>query len=363
MNARKAWGLPAALLTLALSPVSAQDRTSDWNLLRELLVIPGLSGQEGRVMDFIQSRLPASLAAQRDAKGNLWFTVGRGRPHLLFAAHADELGFTAESITEQGFVRLRGRGGFLPQTLEGAPFVVYTGRGPLEGVIRPRSDYQAAEPEPFAPEAYELDIGTENAEDARRLGIAAGDPVIYTKVIVDLGPELLAARAVDDRAGCAALLAAVLQTDWSGVKDKTITCAWTVEEEIGLRGAAVLAGEIKPDYVFAVDTFVSSDSPLEDPIIAFAPLGKGAVLRALDSSSLTPRPQLLRMLALADRAKIPVQLGISRGGNDGSVFVPGGAVDIPLSWPGVYAHSFIEKIDRRDLGSLVRLIKAVMEGY
>jgi len=172
-----------------------------------------------------------------------------------------------------------------------------------------------------------------------------------------------AVRAVDDRAGCAALLAAVLQTDWASLKGRTITCAWSVEEEIGLNGAAAMAKVLKPDYILAIDTFVSSDSPLENKRFADARLGAGAVLRALDSSSLVPKPEINKMLKLATAHSIPAQVANSRGGNDGSVFIAGGAVDIPISWPGTYAHSFIEKIDSRDLAALTALIKAVITDF
>ncbi len=363
MSARKLLCLAVAVLLGSALPALAQDPASEGNLLRALLFVPGLSGKEGPVMDFIQDRLPKSLGAQRDAMGNLWFTVGQGGPHLLFVAHADELGFTVGSLEPDGLVKLKGRGGFLPQTLEGQPFLVSTAKGPVVGIIRPRPDFDAAKPQPFAPEAYDLDIGVDSAEEARALGLVEGSPVLYKRRLIELGSGVWACRAVDDRAGCAALLAAVLQTDWTRIKGRTITCAWSVEEETGLKGATALSRTLKPDVVFAVDTFVSSDSPLESKRIAFAALGRGAVLRALDNSSLTPRPALDRMRDLAERRKLPVQTASSRGGNDGSVFVPAGAVDIPLAWPGAYAHSFIEKIFRSDLASLVELIKIAMNEY
>ena len=363
MSARKFACLAAVLLLGSVIPAAAQIPATEGSLLRSLLFIPGLSGREGPVMDFIQDRLPKSLGAQRDAMGNLWFTVGQGGPHLLFVAHADELGFTVGSIAPDGLVKLKGRGGFLPQTLEGQPFLVTTAKGPVTGILRPRPDFDAAKPQPFAPEAYDLDVGADTAEEARALGILEGAAVLYKRRLIELGSGVWACRAVDDRAGCAALLAAVLQTDWTKVKGRTITCAWSVEEETGLKGAAALSRALKPDVVFAVDTFVSSDSPLEDKRIAFAALGGGAVLRALDNSSWTPRQALDRMRDLAARRKLPIQMASSRGGNDGSVFVPGGAVDIPLAWPGIYAHSFIEKIFRSDLTSLVELIKLAMSNY
>ncbi len=350
------------LAGLAL-PAAAQNPVSDWDLLRQIIMVPGVSGQEAAVMDWIAARLPRSVKPEKDAKNDLWFTVGQGRPHIFFVAHADELGFTVEKITPQGMVILKGRGGFLPQVCEARPFVIHSAKGPVEGIMRPRPDYDSAKAQPYSPEAFELDVGATSESEARALGIAEGNPVIFKKRIVDLGPGLMAVRAVDDRAGCAALLAAVLQTDWSKITGRTVTCAWSVEEETGLLGAAAMAQIFKPDVVFAVDTFVSTDSPLENKRFGEARLGGGAVLRALDSSNLVPKTEIRRLLDLAAARKIPIQVRNSRGGNDGSVFVAAGAVDIPLSWPGSYAHSFIEKIDRRDLEALTGLIKAVIEEW
>lgn len=363
MNRRTGWVLLIAGLLGAASFAPAQNPFSDWDLLRQIVLVPGISSQEVKVMDWIQAALPKSVKPRRDDKNDLWFTVGEGRPHILFIAHADELGFTVDKISPQGIVRLKGRGGFLPQACEARPFVIHTASGKVEGVLVPRPDFDSPKALPFSPEAYDLDIGAASEAEARALGVAAGQMVIFKKSIIDLGPGIMAVRAVDDRAGCASLLAAALQTDWSKIKGRTITCAWSVEEEIGLNGASALAKVLKPDYVFAVDTFVSSDSPLDNKRFAYAKLGGGAVLRALDSSNLVPKPQLNKVLALAGANKIRVQVSNSRGGNDGSVFVAAGAVDIPLSWPGSSAHSFIEKIDRRDLEALTSLIKVIMTDF
>jgi putative aminopeptidase FrvX len=142
-----------------------------------------------------------------------------------------------------------------------------------------------------------------------------------------------------------------------------VTIAWDVEEETGLNGAQVLAKTLKPDYVFAVDTFVSSDTPLENKRFGDAVLGKGAVLRSIDTSNVTPKTEIRKAAKLAAARGIPIQICSSRGGNDGSVFVTDGAVDIPLSWAGVHAHSFIEKIVKSDLEALTRLVLAIIEEW
>ncbi len=363
---KKAW---AVILSVLLAAVSAGAQSRAWDILRELVLVPGVSGHEGPAADYVRKALGAAFKVERDAMHNVWFTVGSGRPHLLFVAHTDELGWIVDRITPQGRVRVKQGGGILPQTVEARPVVVHTARGPVAGIVAPRPGYDEPRPgadapeAPFTAESFDIYLGVHSEAEARALGVAPGDPVSAKKTITDFAPGLMAARAVDDRAGCAALLDAALRLKPETIKGRTVTFAWDVQEEIGLFGASELAKTLKPDYVFAVDTFVSTDSPVESKRLAFLPVGSGAVVRAIDSSSVVPKTEIRKVLALARKRGIPVQVGNSRGGNDGSVFLAGGAVDIPLSWPGSYAHSLIEKIDRRDLEALTDLILALVSEW
>jgi putative aminopeptidase FrvX len=365
MNKRTT-GLILALLVLD-APAAAQAKA--WDILREIILVPGVSGHESLVADFVQHRLPAGFKVERDGMNNVWFTVGSGKPHLLFVAHTDELGWIVDGITPEGRVRVKPGGGILPQTVEARPVLIQTARGPVPGIVAPRPGYDERRPRadapeaPFAAENFDIFLGVESEAEARGLGIAEGDPVSAKKTFTDFAPGLMATRAVDDRAGCAALLDAAARLKGDAIRGRTITFAWDVQEETGLFGAAELAKTLKPDYVFAVDTFVSTDSPLESKRFAFLPIGAGAVVRAIDSSNVTPKTEIQKVLAIAKKYGIPVQVGNSRGGNDGSVFLAGGAVDIPLSWPGSYAHSLIEKIDRRDLEALTDLILAIISDW
>jgi putative aminopeptidase FrvX len=342
-----------------------KEQPSSWELLKELVLIPGVSGHEELVADFIRSLLPGSVKAQTDDMHNLWFTAGEGRPHIVFVAHTDELGFVVEEITPQGTLEVSRRGGFLAQSYEGHSVAIYTAKGHIEGVVVPRPNYfqRSLDLGPFETENIEIYLGVSERGEVEALGVSKGDMVTIRKKIVELSTELIATRAVDDRAGCAALLEAAHRVDWSGIKGRTITFAWDVQEETGLYGASRLAKKLEADYVFPVDTFVSSAGPFDSRRFAHLPLGKGAVLRAVDSSNIVPRAQLEKVLAVAGVNNIPVQMGNTRGGNDGSAFVPEGAVNIPLSWPGTYSHSFIEKINRADLEALTDLIVALVREW
>jgi endoglucanase len=168
---------------------------------------------------------------------------------------------------------------------------------------------------------------------------------------------------VDDRAGCAVLLAVAHRIRWSRVRGKTVTFAWDVQEETGLVGAARLAKQLGADYVFPIDTFVSTDAPLDEKRFARVPLGEGLVIRGMDSSTIAPRLELEKVMAMARKRGIPYQLGNTRGSTDGTRFIPEGAVCLPLSWPGTYSHSFIEKIHRKDLRALTDLVVALVDDF
>jgi putative aminopeptidase FrvX len=136
---------------------------------------------------------------------------------------------------------------------------------------------------------------------------------------------------------------------------------WSVREETALAGAAAAAATFGTSVtrVHAVDTFVSADSPLESARFAAAPIGRGAVVRALDNSSVAPRDEIDRVVRIAQQQRIPLQVGTTNGGNDGSVFTRYGVVDVPISWPLRYSHSPAELIDLGDVHALARLVAAL----
>lgn len=111
--------------------------------------------------------------------------------------------------------------------------------------------------------------------------------------------------------------------------------------------------------VYSIDTFVSSDTPLESPHFAFTPLGAGPVLRAIESASMSTPTELARNRRIAETAGITVQIGLTQGGTDGSTFTAFGAPNAGISWPGRYSHSPAEIADLRDVAGLIELIKAL----
>ena len=147
-----------------------------------------------------------------------------------------------------------------------------------------------------------------------------------------------------------------------------LTFVWSTEEEVGLKGAAAFAEQAakdgrEPDFVFAIDTFVSADSPLESKRFGDAEIGKRFVVRAVDNSNVVPLPYVDRVVELAKENGIAAQYGVTGGGNDGSVFTRYGAVDVALGWPLRYSHSPGEVIDTRDLDALGKIVEVLAKKW
>jgi putative aminopeptidase len=331
--------------------------------LKMLADLPGVPNDEWRVRDAIRGAMPAWArdAAVVDAAGNLMVGMGPERDTLLFIAHLDEVAYDVVSIARDGLVTLRARGGTVASAWEGTPALLHLapreGSTPLAsiaGVFVPRETARVKRPDRMT--AW---FGMDSAALVAQ-GVRVGDGVTSYKDAVRLAGSRFTGRAMDDRAGSLALLRAL-----DAVNPATLTrrvlFVWSTAEEVGLVGAAALAQRIGPSVqrVHSIDTFVSSDTPLESPHFAFARLGEGPVLRAIESSSMAPLEAKREVMAIAERAGIPLQIGLTQGGTDGTAFTYYGAPNVPISWPGRYSHAPGEVLDLRDLEKLSALIAAL----
>ena len=358
------------------------------SMLTDLVERYGVSGHEWSVRRAVLESLPA-WARERavvDDIGNITVEAGPRGAATVFMAHMDEVGYVIESIATDGTVTLAPQGGVAASSWEGqtalahfgppgAPTTV-TGTGddvdprwkaqslaatappPLRGVFRIRAE--APRKHPTSMQAW---FGLDAAGLAAR-GVAVGMQVTNHKEGLRLGRMRYVGRSLDDRAGTAALVHAINRVDPDRLPGKVIF-AWSVHEESGLRGAAAMARRFgrTTARVYSIDTFVTSDTPLESPHFAHALLGKGPVLRAIESASVSPDDERARVRRIAAAAGIPLQIGLTQGGTDGSTFTYWGAPNQGLSWPGRYSHSPGEVLDLRDLEMLTRLIVAVATAH
>ncbi len=328
------------------------------DLLKTLADVPGVSGHERRVREAIKSALPgwAQTLARTDNEGNLILELGPDSDPVMFIAHQDEVGFEVTNLAFDGTVSLRTRGGLYPSLWEGQPALLHfdTDKPPLRGIFLPRESATTKQPE-----ALTAWFGYNNPE-LKQSDVTNGLSVTAYKRATRLGATRFTARGLDDRTGSTALILATRRIQPSTLKRKVIF-AWSVREETGLEGAMALARHYGSSVkrVYSVDTFVSSDSPVETTRFAYAPLGHGAVIRGLDNASIAPLAELDRILNIARTQNIPLQVGATNGGTDGSDFVRYGVLHAGLSWPGRYSHSPVEVLDLRDLQALERLVYAI----
>jgi putative aminopeptidase len=330
-------------------------------ILRPLVEAYGVSGSEGPVRDVVSRLLPSWAKQETDTAGNLWVKVGTGDPLVVFVAHLDEIGFRVDSIRGDGTLALTMRGGFFPSLFEGKPALVHGPKGDIAGVFLPRDSGSALT---RTPPAIRVSVGVTSADAASALGVAPGQTVTMPKQFVWLAGTRATGRSFDDRVGDAAFILALRHLDRTKLHH-AVAFIFSTREEIGLEGAKAAAAALGTTTarVHAVDTFVSADSPLEPTNFADAPLGRGAVARALDNSSVTPLAQLDTLLRVARTRGIALQYGTTNGGNDGSMFVPYGVIDVAMGWPLRYSHSPAEVIDLKDLVSLGDLVRAVAEDW
>jgi putative aminopeptidase len=361
MTRKWVWNLVLVCLPLSVEaqgrPLTVADAEA---VLAPLVESYGVSGSEGPMRDMVMRSLPNWAHAETDTAGNLWVRVGAGEPLVVFVAHLDEIGFRVTGIRDDGQVLLEARGGFFTSLYEAEPALVHTPRGIVPGVFTPRDSNFVR----HLPGAIRVDVGTANAEATTALGIAPGATVTMPKQYVRLAGTRATGRAFDDRVGCAALLLALRRIDPARLRH-SVAFIWSVREEIGLEGAEVAADALgqRPARVHAIDTFVSSDAPLELGAYAYAPLGRGPVIRALDNSAAAPVALVDSLRALTAGARVPLQFGTTSGGNDGSTFLPWGVPDVAIGWPLRYSHSPAETIDLRDVVNLAEVVALIVNRW
>ena len=332
------------------NPVGAQESDPFRRTLRELVEIGAVSGREAAVRESLLRLLPpnAAQSSRTDGKGNLIVRLGADEPPAaIFLAHMDEIGFVVRSITAGGTVSADSRGGGDPGLVEWQPASVHGPRGVLPALMTRNGV---------------LRFGGLGGTDIRNMGVLEGSSVTVPKRFRPLLGKRVSARSLDDRLGCAVLVEVIRRLEGAARRaSNSVLFAFTVEEEVGLIGARHLASRIAPARVYPVDTFVTSDTPLEPRQLAYARLGAGPVLRALDESGSTARGEVARVTALARKHKIPLQVGVTAGGNDGSAFVSLESSNVPIGFPLRYAHTPVETADLADAEAAIDLIEVLAQ--
>ncbi len=323
------------------------------DLIKKLTEAYGPSGHEGQIRETIRREIePFADKIWVDALGNL-IALKKGKgggKRVLLAAHMDEIGLIISYVDEQGFLRFQPIGGVDVMTLVGGR--VQFADGAL-GVIAPEKRREFKK-EPDLTKLY-IDIGaTGRAEAQGRLGQAVG----FVRPFADLGQRIVA-KALDDRIGCTVLVKVLHQ-----LKDSPhdLYFVFSVQEEVGLRGARTSAYGLEPEIGIAVDITVAADTPEADKLTM--KLGAGPCIKVMDGDMLA-HPGVKNLLINAAEAHgIPYQLEVlDRGTTDASAIqlarggVPAGCVSIACR----YYHTPSEMVDLTDVENAIRLLLAVLE--
>jgi putative aminopeptidase FrvX len=337
------------------------------DVLKRVIETSGASDHEAPVAEAIAALLPPWAKPTKNKAGNLilhWTGNNKGQD-IAIVAHQDEIGFEVKSITADGRLELTNKGGGTPAFFAGHQVLFHTANGVRAAVLElpqgwDQPKFQWGEERGFQ---FIADVGASSADEAAKLGFKVGDWATVPKKYRPLIGTRASARSFDDRMGCAALIAAAwkLGPDLGG---RDVTFVWSTGEELGLVGAAAFATDRTaegnpPAYVFAIDTFVSADSPIESKRFGNALVGHGYVIRAVDNSNIVPSDAVDKLISLMNADRVPVQYGVTGGGNDGSAFVRYGTIDVAMGWPLRYSHSPAEVIDLKDLDSLTNAVVSV----
>lgn len=331
-------------------------------LLKRLTQARGVSGDEGEVRNLIRKEIEAYVDEIKvDRIGNL-IAIKRGKantPKVMLAAHMDEVGLIITGITDNGMLKFHTVGGIDDRILVSKR--VKIGTQSIAGVIGAKAIHLQERDErnkALVQKNLYIDIGAKSREMAEKI-VGLGDYVVFDSSYVEFGEHRVKAKALDDRAGCA-LLIELLKESY----DCTILAAFTVQEEVGLRGAGVAAYHLEPDLAVVVEGTTCSDvAGVEDHLQATR-LGMGAVLSLMDRRSIAHGEMVQQLVRIAQEKNIPFQYKETTfGGNDaGKIHLSrGGIPTASVSIPCRYIHSPVSVMHQKDYDACLELLRAFLQ--
>ncbi len=348
--------------------VTEEEKTFFFTLLKKFSDAIGVSGHEFEIRRLIMEEV-SDLADKvwTDRMGNIIALKkgeGENAPKVMFAAHIDEIGLIVSHIDNRGFLRFTGIGGWNERILPGQRVIVVTTKGKVRGVIgmkpphimTPEEKKQVLEMDKLF-----IDIGVGSREEAEKLGVKVGSIVVFDREVARLGgTDRVTGKAFDDRVGVASLVY-MLKLLNNVEHEANVYAVFTVQEEVGLKGARVSAFSISPDVGIAVDVTIANDIAGVDEKDWITQLGKGPAIKIMDKGNISHPKVKELLIKVAEKEKIPYQLEVLTGGaTDAAAIqlaregVPVGTVSIPTR----YIHSPIEVLDLKDAVNSSKLLAA-----
>jgi len=332
-------------------------------VLRKLSEARGVTGNENEARELI-----IELAGQTgadvsvDRMGNV-IAVKKGRKggkKVMLAAHMDEVGFIISSISDNGMLKFKPVGGIDQRILLSKR--VRIGKKAVPGVIGVKAIH-LQEPDErnnvIKQKQMYIDIGATSKEEAQKL-VQLGDYASFDTQFSEFGENKVKGKALDDRAGCSVLLELLKDT-----YDFDLVACFTVQEEIGLRGAEVAAYHVQPDMAIVVEGTTCADIPDVPEHMQTTRQGRGPAISFMDGSSIADRSLFRKMVETAEGNNLPYQLRENTvGGNDAGAIQRsrGGVATVVVSVPCRYIHSPASVMDLNDYSNTIRLLKEFLKG-
>ena len=331
--------------------------------VKKLCALSGVSGWEDEVRDYILERaLPWADETETDAMGNLYiFKKGAVTPPspVMVCAHMDEVGLISTAIDDAGYLKFDFVGGVDRRVVLGKR--VFIGPDAVPGVIGLKAIHLTeADERTSVPKLESLcvDIGADDAQEAKKR-VRPGDRGVFDNTVYEFGDGLLKAKALDDRVGCAAMLK-LLEEDLP-------TDTWfvfTVQEEVGCRGAAVAASRVRPGFALVLEGTTAADMAGTEKGREVCFLGRGPVIPFMDRGTIYDHALWERITALAERKGETWQTkSMVSGGTDASAIQrrESGAKVLTVSTALRNIHSPASVGHVRDMEALPRLAKMILE--
>ncbi|NDJ85599.1 MAG: M42 family metallopeptidase [Chloroflexi bacterium] len=329
-------------------------------LIKKLVEAWGPSGFEHHVRTLIEDEIKDLCDEMRvDSMGNLICRVGEKTDdnlRIMIAAHMDEIGLMVSHVDRQGYLRFTNIGGLFPANLSGNRVKFENG---VVGVIGMENPWSRPKEIPGL-DGFFIDVSDATEDDQNRnADIKVGDPAAFWRAFEERGNRLVA-KSMDDRIGCAVAIETMRRLKDSGAKHE-IYFVFTVQEEVGLRGARPAAYGLEPDFGIALDVTGTGDTP--KGMKMSIDLGKGAAIKLRDNGLIVPPAVKDLMIDTAEKYDIPYQLEILSGGSTDAAGIQSARAGVPsgcISIPCRYVHTVSETVDITDVEACVSLLEKIL---
>lgn len=328
--------------------------------LKNLALLNGPSGYEDEVRNYLKQKFQQYASIYIDRIGNVIAKKGEGKMKVLVAAHMDEVGFIIQSIDEKGFIKFTSIGGWDERIVAGMPVKILGKREiiGIVGTIPPHILKDDEKTKPIRIEDAFIDTGF-SKQELKEMGIDIGTYIVPYSNFITQGNTIIC-KALDDRVGCTILTEIIKEVEPS----YELIIASTVQEELGTRGARVLAYEQEPDLAIIVECTVAADVPNIEEYRIPSKLRDGAVITMIDKTMVANRKLVEWAIKIAEKENIKYQ--IKRpiyGGTDAGVIhlTKRGIPCLVISCPARYIHSFYSMTTIEDLKSSRDLVISILE--